>query len=92
VGLVLFGEGKVRSSDPSSSEQSCDTVIYLGPALEDATDNEHPPAAGFPTNNPDNCLKPVASPLGQSSRMTPSTDRYSEHLFPCREFSWKKKS
>lgn len=29
--------------DPSSSEQSCDTVIYLGPSLEDATDGEHPP-------------------------------------------------
>jgi len=29
--------------DPSSSEQSCDTVIYLGPSMDDATDGEHPP-------------------------------------------------
>lgn len=29
--------------DPSSSEQSADTVIYLGPAADDATDGEHPP-------------------------------------------------
>ena len=30
------------SADPSSSEQSCDTVIYVGP-IDDATDGEHPP-------------------------------------------------
>ncbi|XP_049835163.1 uncharacterized protein LOC126278929, partial [Schistocerca gregaria] len=29
--------------DPSSSEQSADTVIYVGPAADDATDGEHPP-------------------------------------------------
>ncbi|CAG7729923.1 unnamed protein product [Allacma fusca] len=40
-----LGEGETGSSDidPSSSEQSCDTVIYLGPSIDDATDGEHPP-------------------------------------------------
>ena len=31
------------STDPSSSEQSCDTVIYLGPRDEEGTDAESPP-------------------------------------------------
>ena len=44
----LSGVGEVAENgssdiDPSSSEQSCDTVIYLGPSLDDATDGEHPP-------------------------------------------------
>jgi kinesin family protein 26 len=39
------GEGETGSSDidPSSSEHSCDTVIYLGPSIDEATDGEHPP-------------------------------------------------
>ena len=36
------GEDSSASADPSSSEQSCDTVIYVGP-IDDATDGEHPP-------------------------------------------------
>ena len=31
------------STDPSSSEQSCDTVIYVGPRDEEGTDAESPP-------------------------------------------------
>ena len=31
------------STDPSSSEQSCDTVIYLGPRDDEGTDAESPP-------------------------------------------------
>ena len=31
------------STDPSSSEQSCDTVIYVGPRDEEGTDCESPP-------------------------------------------------
>ena len=31
------------STDPSSSEQSCDTVIYVGPRDDDGTDCESPP-------------------------------------------------
>lgn len=39
----LGGGGESSASaDPSSSEQSCDTVIYVGP-VDDATDGEHPP-------------------------------------------------
>lgn len=43
--IGTIGEGETGSSDidPSSSEQSCDTVIYLGPSIDDATDGEHPP-------------------------------------------------
>lgn len=40
------GEVETGSSDnidPSSSEQSCDTVIYLGPSIDECTDGEHPP-------------------------------------------------
>ena len=32
-----------NSTDPSSSEQSCDTVIYVGPRDEEGTDCESPP-------------------------------------------------
>lgn len=39
--LGAAGESSA-SADPSSSEQSCDTVIYVGP-VDDATDGEHPP-------------------------------------------------
>ncbi|XP_039285338.1 kinesin-like protein CG14535 [Nilaparvata lugens] len=33
----------VETVDPSSSEQSADTVIYVGPGGETETDGEHPP-------------------------------------------------
>lgn len=43
---IVAGEDSNRLTgssdfDPSSSEQSADTVIYLGPSEE--TDGEHPP-------------------------------------------------
>jgi kinesin family member 26 len=41
------------SADPSSSEQSCDTVIYVGP-IDDATDGEHPPVYLPSLNSGDN--------------------------------------
>ena len=41
------------SADPSSSEQSCDTVIYVGP-VDDATDGEHPPVYLPSLNSGDN--------------------------------------
>lgn len=41
---ICEGEPPANSDiDPSSSEQSCDTVIYLGPSLDDGTDGENPP-------------------------------------------------
>ncbi|KAF4529085.1 hypothetical protein B566_EDAN018200, partial [Ephemera danica] len=40
--------------DPSSSEQSADTVIYVGPCGDDATDGEHPPVYIPSLNSGDN--------------------------------------
>ena len=37
------GTSSCTSTDPSSSEQSCDTVIYVGSRDDDGTDAEHPP-------------------------------------------------
>ena len=34
--------------------QSCDTVIYVGPGADDATDSEHPPVFLPSTSSPDN--------------------------------------
>jgi kinesin family protein 26 len=34
---------ELTSTDPSSSEQSCDTVIYVGSRDDEGTDAEHPP-------------------------------------------------
>ena len=42
-GVGAGGAGGSSDIDPSSSEQSCDTVIYLGPSIDEATDGEHPP-------------------------------------------------
>ena len=51
-------DGRAHTSssdvDPSSSEQSADTVIYVGPAVDDATDGEHPPVYLPSLNSPDN--------------------------------------
>ncbi|PSN34765.1 hypothetical protein C0J52_21183 [Blattella germanica] len=40
--------------DPSSSEQSADTVIYIGPSDDAATDGEHPPVYIPSLNSGDN--------------------------------------
>lgn len=40
--------------DPSSSDFSADTVIYVGPCADDATDNEHPPVFLPSLNSGDN--------------------------------------
>lgn len=37
------GQSSSSGPDPSSSDFSADTVIYVGPCGDDATDNEHPP-------------------------------------------------
>ena len=42
------------STDPSSSEQSCDTVIYVGSRDDDGTDAEHPPVYLPSLNSGDN--------------------------------------
>ncbi|XP_050730279.1 kinesin-like protein KIF26B isoform X2 [Eriocheir sinensis] len=51
---TLTDTGGSSSVDPSSSEQSCDTVIYVGPAADDATDGEHPPVYLPAINSGDN--------------------------------------
>lgn len=40
--------------DPSSSDLSADTVIYVGPSADDATDGEHPPVYIPSLNSGDN--------------------------------------
>lgn len=40
--------------DPSSSDLSADTVIYVGPGADDATDGEHPPVYLPSLNSGDN--------------------------------------
>ncbi|XP_068143592.1 kinesin-like protein GA13060 [Drosophila tropicalis] len=43
VGLAQNGSSAGSGADPSSSEISADTVIYMGPHDDVATDGEHPP-------------------------------------------------
>ena len=54
--------------DPSSSDLSADTVIYLGPSIDDATDNEHPPM--LLSNFPEPKLKPIHKLVQQSPQKT----------------------
>ncbi|XP_072765685.1 uncharacterized protein [Anoplolepis gracilipes] len=51
------GEEAARQNsecDPSSSDLSADTVIYVGPSADDATDGEHPPVYIPSLNSGDN--------------------------------------
>ncbi|KAL0115090.1 hypothetical protein PUN28_010579 [Cardiocondyla obscurior] len=51
------GEEATRQNsecDPSSSDLSADTVIYVGPSADDATDGEHPPVYIPSLNSGDN--------------------------------------
>lgn len=51
------GEEQARQNsecDPSSSDLSADTVIYVGPSADDATDGEHPPVYIPSMNSGDN--------------------------------------
>lgn len=51
------GEEAARQNsecDPSSSDLSADTVIYVGPTADDATDGEHPPVYIPSLNSGDN--------------------------------------
>lgn len=74
--------GGAGSSDvePSSSEQSADTVIYVGPS--DETDGEHPPVHIPSLSAVDNRCHPLnrllhREPAGQS-RSTPSSPQRSQ--------------
>ncbi len=41
--LVKLASSSSEFTDPSSSEQSCDTVIFVGSRDDEGTDLEHPP-------------------------------------------------
>ncbi|KAJ8676734.1 hypothetical protein QAD02_012521 [Eretmocerus hayati] len=47
-------QGHNSECDPSSSDLSADTVIYVGPSTDDATDGEHPPVYIPSLNSGDN--------------------------------------
>lgn len=57
--------------DPSSSEQSADTVIYVGPADDTATDGEHPPVYIPSLNSGDNRCAMGKALRGSSVEMRP---------------------
>lgn len=58
--------------DPSSSEQSADTVIYVGPADDTATDGEHPPVYIPSLNSGDNRCAMGKALRGSSVEMRPN--------------------
>ena len=63
------------STDPSSSEQSCDTVIYLGPRDDDGTDAESPPVY-LPSLNSGDYRAVMSKVLkGSTAEMPPSKYR-----------------
>lgn len=72
---TLFGIGNFSSSDgpdPSSSDLSADTVIYLGPGDHDATDGEHPPVYIPAMNSGDNRCSMNKALKGSSAERQPS--------------------
>lgn len=54
--------GSSEGPDPSSSDLSADTVIYLGPS-DDATDGEHPPVYLPSMSSGDNRCAPINKAL-----------------------------
>ena len=79
------------STDPSSSEQSCDTVIYLGPRDEEGTDCESPPVYLPALNSGDQRAVMSRVLKGSSAELPPakyrSLDRKSQRsplLLSCR--------
>ena len=59
--------------DPSSSEQSADTVIYVGPADDAATDGEHPPVYIPSLNSGDNRCAMGKALRGSGAEIRPGT-------------------
>ncbi|ROT85955.1 putative kinesin-like protein, partial [Penaeus vannamei] len=76
---TITDTGGSSSVDPSSSEQSCDTVIYVGPGGDDATDGEHPPVYLPALNSGDNrCSMNKAlrgSAVDAASKVAPEAQR-----------------
>ncbi|XP_068907852.1 kinesin-like protein CG14535 isoform X3 [Tenebrio molitor] len=63
--------GTSSEPDPSSSDLSADTVIYVGPA-DDATDGEHPPVYIPSLNSGDNRCSMSKALRGSSAEQRPS--------------------
>ncbi|KAJ8947365.1 hypothetical protein NQ318_002891 [Aromia moschata] len=63
--------GTSSEPDPSSSDLSADTVIYVGPA-DDATDGEHPPVYIPSLNSGDNRCSMSKALRGSSAEQKPS--------------------
>ncbi|XP_068085251.1 kinesin-like protein CG14535 [Anabrus simplex] len=64
--------------DPSSSEQSADTVIYVGPS-DDATDGEHPPVYIPSLNSGDNRCAMGKALRGSSAENKPTNNNIPTH-------------
>nr|CAI5833124.1 unnamed protein product [Callosobruchus analis] len=65
--------GTSSEPDPSSSDLSADTVIYVGPAADDATDGEHPPVYIPSLNSGDNRCSMSKALRGSIAEHRPST-------------------
>ena len=69
------GSDLTTSTDPSSSEQSCDTVIYRGPRDDDGTDAESPPVY-LPSLNSGDCRAVMSRVLrGSTAELPPAKYR-----------------
>ena len=71
VAVHLSG-GSSEGPDPSSSDLSADTVIYMGPC-DDATDGEHPPVYLPSMSSGDNRCAMSKALKGSGSEKQPKT-------------------
>ena len=71
--LVKLASSSSEFTDPSSSEQSCDTVIYVGSRDDDGTDLEHPPVFLPSLNSGDHRGQMAKVLRGTSAEMKSST-------------------
>lgn len=73
--------GTSSEPDPSSSDLSADTVIYVGPA-DDATDGEHPPVYIPSLNSGDNRCSMSKALRGSSAEQRPKVSTRAEEKTP----------
>ena len=71
--LVKLASSSSEFTDPSSSEQSCDTVIYVGSRDDDGTDLEHPPVFLPNLNSGDNRGQMAKVLRGTSAELKPKS-------------------
>ena len=71
--LVKLASSSSEFTDPSSSEQSCDTVIYVGARDDDGTDLEHPPVFLPNLNSGDNRGHMAKVLRGTSAELKPKS-------------------